>query len=148
MELGRSIVGNAVVLVGRVKAVSDSQAIIDISINDLGAFNKPKLSNPSLVIANKIRYHKKYSLKIGGPTPHPGDVISIRQKVPRLQVRDVVTIFNVGAYSISSSLQFTKGRIPVYIKKLSDSGKIFCIRRKENYKDILRTQKLEGLSGS
>ena len=136
LEPGRAIVDNAVILVGRILNIDRKWALADISINDLGY--KFPLRGKEFIVANKLFDKPTERINIGGPTVNPYDRLYRNAKVPHLEKGDVMVIFNVGAYTIPLATQFIRPRCAVYFKRLS--GKIELIRKRENYKDVIKNQ--------
>ena len=66
------------------------------------------------------------------------DLIESGIDLPKLEEGDVLIIKTVGAYELSQSMQFIRGR-PVVVS-ISPDGEINLCRRKETYKDILQCE--------
>jgi len=87
------------------------------------------------LIANKIGQEAKYEYNIAGPTLNTADVLAVNQKLPKMEVGDLVIVLDSGAYSLTRSNQFTILRPDaLYITK---DKKIKYLRKKEQPDDIL-----------
>ena len=133
LEPGRSIVGDAAVLVTRVRGVSGSWAFLDASRNHLGEspllFGRRILpereSGPGL---RRRAYH------LAGNTLNTRDVIDVRRKLPPLGEGDLLVFADAGAYTISRASRYAGLSPPVLL--LEPDGTLRTIRRAEALEDL------------
>jgi diaminopimelate decarboxylase len=135
-EPGRSLVGNAGIIVGQVRVVKDPWVFSDISINDVPEnlfFTEWRVFYP-----NRATQARDRRMHLSGPTLATNDVIMFNRDAPALQPGDPIAIFDVGAYSVSRANQFTRPRSGVYF--ITAAGAVETIRHPESIEDAMRTQ--------
>jgi diaminopimelate decarboxylase/protein-L-isoaspartate O-methyltransferase len=133
-EIGKGLVGDAAILVGRVQAVRGKSVIVDISHNDYG-YVFP-LKKRRLVVANKNNWPKTVKYYLWSDTLEKFDVIlKGKMKLPRISKADILVLFDVGAYSIPLSNQFLKPRCAVYF--ITGQGSEINIRKAEKAEDMV-----------
>jgi len=135
-EPGRCIVSNIAVLVGMVMHSKENWVFTDISVNDLA--ENIFFSERDFGFPGKMNVHVGGEVNISGPTLSTADVLYLKEKIPPIESGDPIVIFDVGAYSISRSTQFTRPRQAVYFK--AKDGSIKLIRTKETYEDVIKNQ--------
>lgn len=135
-EPGRSLVGSAGIIVGRVQVVKEPWVFSDICINDVPEnmfFAEWRLFYP-----NKMRAPRSNKVHLSGSTLATNDVVQFNTQTPSLEPGDLVAIFDTGAYSITRANQFTKPRSAVHYVR--SNGRVQTIRRRETVEDVMRTQ--------
>ena len=133
VEPGRFLVSDSGILITRVVAVKDKWIFIDGGINLIP--ESIFFIRRGFLIANKIGQEAKYEYNIAGPTLNTADVLAVNQKLPKMEVGDLVIVLDSGAYSLTRSNQFTILRPDaLYITK---DKKIKYLRKKEQPDDIL-----------
>lgn len=135
-EPGRSLVNNALVLVGRVRLVKANWVFTDLSINDLPEnlfFTERRVFFPG-----KLREQPVGRAIVSGPTLATNDVLFFEKEIPRLAAGDPIVVFDAGGYSIPRANQFTRPRNPVFF--LGKDGTMRLIRRRETVDDVVRMQ--------
>jgi diaminopimelate decarboxylase len=135
-EPGRSLVNNAVVLLGRVRLVKENWVFTDLSVNDVPEnlfFTEWRVFFP-----DKMRAPVVGKANLSGPTLSTYDVLFFEKEMPRVQTGDPIVIFDTGGYSIPRANQFTKPRNPAYF--LDKAGSLKLIRRRETVDDVVRMQ--------
>lgn len=142
LEPGRSIVGNAAILLTRVNAVKKTYknfVAVDAGFNLL---IRPVLYNAyhRVKVANKMdeKVHDKYT--IVGPICESGDILAEDRQLPRVEKGDLIAIFDVGAYGFVMSSQYN-GR-PRCAEVLVDGDRWYVIRERESYGDLIYKQKI------
>ncbi len=85
--------------------------------------------------ANKMTGVRDQKYDIFGPLCHPGDIVAKNQKFPELEVGDILTIMDAGAYFIPNQMNFSNPRPPVVC--VSD-GEHAIVRQREVFEDIVR----------
>lgn len=124
VEPGRSIVGNATLLVTRVQAVRGRWAFLDASKNYLPE-NSFLFTRPILPVRRAERPTAIQHLS--GSTLNTLDVIDFGRRLARLQPGDLLALGDAGAYSISRSTSYAGTTPPVYL--IRHGGEIEPIRR-------------------
>ena len=135
-EPGRSLVSNAGIIVGRVHVAKEPWIFSDISINDLPEnlfFQEWRMFYP-----NKMREQRDRKIHLSGTTLATNDVLRFNAEAPSLVQGDLVSVFDIGAYSISRANQFTRPRSGVYMVR--PDGRVDVIRRRETVEDVMRMQ--------
>ncbi|PWU07860.1 MAG: diaminopimelate decarboxylase [Verrucomicrobia bacterium] len=140
-EPGRSIIGNAGVLITQVVQIKKNPAkrfvIVDSGMNDL--------IRPALYEA----FHQVVPLK---PTPpHPGDLADLvgpvcesgdfflqDAKLPDLKPGDYLALMSAGAYGFVMSSHYNSR--PLAAEVLVDGSRSFLIRERESWKDLIRAE--------
>lgn len=134
LEPGRFIVSDTGVLVTRVVSVKDKWIFIDGGINLIP--ESIFFIRRGFIVANKVRQKASYKYNIAGPTLNTADVLAVDQKMPKMEVGDIVVVLDAGAYSLSRSNQFTILRPDALY--LTKEGKIKYLRNKEHPEDIIK----------
>jgi diaminopimelate decarboxylase len=99
-EPGRAIVGDAAILVTRVRALSRRWAFLDASRNVLP--ESPLLfSRRILPLAEPAERDERRFYHLSGSTLNTLDVLDLRRRLPRLEIGNLLAFCDAGAYSIS-----------------------------------------------
>ena len=137
-EPGRSIIGNAGILISKVIYIKNSERkcfiILDAGMNDL---MRPALYGANHRILPSIK-NSKMSKKIYefvGPICESTDKFSTLTKFQELKEKDIIAICDTGAYgmSLSSNYNIRPKATELLIKK----SKIKVIRKRQKYKDLI-----------
>lgn len=137
VEPGRSLVGNAGVLVGSViytKANGATQfLIIDAAMNDL---LRPSMYNAyHNIVAGRLNDAPEELYDIVGPVCETADTFARKRKLPRQEAGDLVIIEGAGAYgSVMASTYNTRPLIP---EVLVDGDAFRVIRRRPDYDSLI-----------
>ena len=132
IEPGRSIMGNAGILVTRVRAVQGNWLFLDASQNYLGE-SRLLFRREILPAANLPTSTQKY-FHFSGNTLNTMDYIGLCEKFGPVDAGDVVVLCDAGAYSLSRA-QHCGGVTPaVYL--LQANGDLREIRRAETIADL------------
>ncbi|MFA5089764.1 MAG: hypothetical protein WC510_01865 [Candidatus Omnitrophota bacterium] len=135
-EPGRCIVSSVAILVGKVVSQKRNWVFTDISVNDIA--ENIFFSERDYGFPGKMGAKIKRVVNISGPTLSTADVLYLKEKVPGLEAGDPIVIFDVGAYSIPRSTQFTQPRKAVYF--ITKDREIKLIRARETYEDVIKNQ--------
>jgi len=133
LEPGRSISGPMGILISKVVYLKDNWVFLDAS-----TYSLPEsifFARRKFIVLDKVIYLSRSKYNLAGASLNSADVFAFNEKLPQLERDDVVIIMDAGAYSISRSTQFTVLNPPVYL--LNREGKLFLIRRKGEYQDLL-----------
>jgi len=138
LEPGRSIIGNAGILLGRVlytKEANKHFIIADTGMNDLirptlyQAFHEVLPVKKSL-LARRIRGD------LVGPVCESGDFIAKDRDLPDMKGGDLFAVMGAGAYGFSMSSNYNAR--PRAAEVLVDGEDIKMIRRRETLRDLIR----------
>ncbi|NOX21452.1 MAG: diaminopimelate decarboxylase [Nitrospirae bacterium] len=142
VEPGRSIVGNAGILVTRVlytKAGFDRKFIIvDAGMNDL---MRPSLYNAfHQILPVKKKRGKKVFADVVGPICETGDFLAKGRELPDVRRNDFLAVMSAGAYGFSMSSNYNSRPRPAEV--LVDGNMHYLIRERETYRDLVRGEKI------
>ena len=137
VEPGRSIVGNAGILLTRVNYLKHTRhhdfAIVDAAINDL---LRPALYDGWHDVKRVIRHShaepRKYHLV--GPICETSDVLA-RDRTLALEQDDLLAIYGAGAYGFSMSSNYNSR--PRACEVMVDRGRVFKIRPRETVENLM-----------
>jgi diaminopimelate decarboxylase len=137
LEPGRSIVGNAGVLLSRVMQVKEGSAktflILDAAMNDL---MRPALYDAYHAVqpaAKKTGRKRKYD--VVGPVCETGDTFLVDEPLPPLAAGDLVALMTSGAYGAVMSSNYNTR--PLIAEVLVDGGQARLIRRRQTVDELL-----------
>ena len=137
-EPGRSLVGDAEILLARVGNIKDSPfgkyVFLDASTNHL----IPALITNQyyeIVLANKVNKKPVEKVNFAGPLCFTGDVLAMGRKTPKVEVGDVAVILNVGAYCKSAYATHNAYPKPATVMLTKSEAKI--VQLKETLENII-----------
>jgi len=143
VEPGRSIVGDAAILLTRVRAVQGKWAFLDASHNYLGEspflFARRVLPVTDPGPGTRRYYH------LSGSSLNSRDIIDVRRRLPVLVEGDLLALCDAGAYSISRAARYA-GLSPALYLVLAD-GSLRMIRRAEKLLDLTCPMVMPGDGG-
>ncbi len=137
VEPGRSLVGNAGVLVGSVIYTktngSSTFLIIDAAMND---FLRPSMYNAyHSIVGARLSDAPEELYDIVGPVCETGDTFARKRKLSRQEAGDLVIIEGTGAYgSVMASTYNTRPLVP---EVLVDGDEFRVIRRRPDYDSMI-----------
>jgi diaminopimelate decarboxylase len=137
VEPGRSLVGNAGILVGSVIYVKNGTEstflIIDAAMND---FLRPSMYNAYHHIAGgRENGHEEVLYDIVGPVCETGDTFARRRSLPAQDPGDLIVIEGAGAYgSVMASSYNTR---PLAPEVLVEGSEFRVIRKRPDYDSII-----------
>jgi len=137
LEPGRSLVGNAEVLLARVGNIKTTSTVkyaaVDASTNLLpGIFFENR--HYEVLVANKAGEKSEDVVSISGPLCVSGDVIARGCEMPRVEEGDIIAILNTGAYCQVGASTFNASPRPATLLLGEDSVDI--IQKSESREDI------------
>ena len=144
VEPGRFLVGNAGVLLTRVRYIKKSGAkkfaILDAGMNDL---IRPALYQSYHeivpVIETKSERERKISkIDIVGPVCESGDFFALDREMPELHEGDLLAIMSVGAYGFVMASNYNSR--PLAAEVLVRGDKFALIRKRQTWEDLVSSE--------
>jgi diaminopimelate decarboxylase len=132
VEPGRSLVGNAAIVVARVRAVDRSWVFVDASHNYLPE-SAILFSRAVLPVIRSGAGPERY-YHFSGNTLNTLDVIAFRCRLPLLREGDLVVFGDAGAYSISRASRYAGLSPAAHLVGVDGSRRM--IRRAESVADL------------
>jgi diaminopimelate decarboxylase len=142
VEPGRSLVGNAGVLLTTVLVLKQGQernfCVVDAAMNDL---IRPALYDAWMAIEPcRLRDAPAATWDVVGPICESGDWLG-RDRLLSVREGDCLAVLSAGAYAMSMASNYnSRGRAA---EVLIDSGRVTQIRRRETIDDLLATERLD-----
>ena len=142
LEPGRLLVGNAGVLLTRVRYIKRTGqkkfAIVDAGMNDL---IRPALYHSYHEIVpvkqTKSERERKISkIDIVGPVCESGDFFALDRQMPELREGDLLAIMSAGAYGFVMASNYNSRPLPA--EALVRGDKFALIRHRQTNKDLIR----------
>jgi diaminopimelate decarboxylase len=142
LEPGRSIVGNAGILLTKVLYVkrgeTDNFIVADAGMNDL---IRPSLYNAyHSILPVHYRKYKKIKASVVGPCCESGDILTKVRRIQNFQPGDLLAIMSCGAYGSSMSSNYNSR--PKTAEVLIRDSKHYLIRERETYEDLVIKEKM------
>src|SRR5438067_3903655 len=144
VEPGRFLVGNAGVLLTRVRYIKKSGtkkfAIVDAGMNDL---IRPALYQSyheivpcrASAAADAKRTEEIY---IVGPVCESGDFFALDREMPEVHEGDLLAIMSAGAYGFMMASNYNSRPLPA--EALVRGGKLALIRKRQTWEDLVRDE--------
>lgn len=142
MEPGRSIVGNAGVLLTKVEYLNATPyhnfAIVDAAMNDL---IRPSLYNGWHDIKRVVEYTEagEITYDVVGPVCETGDFLG-KNRLLRLKQGDLLAICSAGAYGFSMASNYNSR--PRVAEIMVDGDQAFEIRKRESVEDLMNGESM------
>jgi len=135
-EPGSYLVADSGILnvrVDNIKIINGSKwVVVDGGTNIIPSTNI--FRRQKIIVTNKADSSPIEYANIVGPLLYPEDIISLKTPVPEIEEGDLLTIFDCGAYSLSSSNQFLYPRPSAFL--LNSKNEVKKIRESETYQDV------------
>lgn len=143
LEPGRFIMGNAGVLVTKVLYVKQGAtgknfAIVDAGMNDLLRPTLYHAYHKIVAVTERQTEHKKYD--IVGPICESGDYLGLERNMQELLPGELLAVMGAGAYGFSMASNYNSR--PRVAELMVINGQLRCIRGREKYKDLIRSDKV------
>lgn len=136
-EPGRVLTGNAGILVTRVLYRKENNGknfiIVDAGMNDL---IRPTLYGAFQEILSVVKKNNTIKADVVGPVCESGDFFAKDRQVEDVERGDLLAIMSAGAYGFSMSSNYNSRRRPAEV--LVDGKRFFIIRKRDEYKDLVR----------
>ncbi len=150
LEPGRFIAGNAGILAAKVLYIKESYrkqfVIVDAAMNDLirpslyNAYHKiVNLSRPPQVLGRRSQIKDRKLVDVVGPICESGDFLG-KSRILDAVAGDYIAVMSAGAYGFSMSSNYNSRPRPAEV--LVDGSKYYLIREREDYKDLVRKEKI------
>jgi diaminopimelate decarboxylase len=141
MEPGRSLVGNAGVLLTEVLVLKPSPdknfAIVDAAMTDMV---RPAMYQAWMgIVPCSLRAQAPLHWDIVGPICESGDWLG-RDRALALQPGDLLALLSAGAYGMSMASNYNTR--PRAAEVMVDAGRVMLIRRREQVQDLFRDELL------
>jgi diaminopimelate decarboxylase len=130
-EPGRAIVGDAAVLVTRVRAIRDSWLFLDASRNHLP--ESPLFFTRRILPLSEKKGAERF-WNLSGCTLNTLDVLDMHRRLPPLAPGDGIAFCDAGAYSISRASSYAGLSPAVYL--LQSDGNVRLARRAAGVEDL------------
>ena len=139
LEPGRSIAGNAGILLTRVLYRKDTGAkkfvVIDAAMNDLirpslyGAFHD------ILPVDETARARAREIVDVVGPICESGDFLAKDRELAYVEQEDLLALMSAGAYGFAMASNYNTR--PRAAEVLVDGNRYTIVRRRETYEDLV-----------
>ncbi|SHK30397.1 diaminopimelate decarboxylase [Thermocrinis minervae] len=136
LEPGRSIVGNAGLLITQVQFLKDKGhkhfIIVDAGMNDLV---RPAMYEAYHHIVPVVYKDTGYlKADVVGPICETGDFLALDREIQRVERGDYLAVLSAGAYGFAMSSQYNAR--PRACEVLVEKGQVRVIRERESYEDL------------
>ncbi|MDR0373014.1 MAG: diaminopimelate decarboxylase [Nitrososphaerota archaeon] len=145
VEPGRYLVADAGILlttVNTIKVTPNRRFVgVDAGFNTL---IRPAMygSYHPILVANKLTATDKEPCDVAGPICESGDLLAKDRPLPEIAEGDLLAVLNAGAYGYSMSSQYNSR--PRAAEVLIRGGKPLVVREREQLKDLVTNQKVQG----
>ncbi|MDR1993779.1 MAG: diaminopimelate decarboxylase [Nitrososphaerota archaeon] len=145
VEPGRYLVADAGILlttVNTTKTTPNRKFVgVDAGFNTL---IRPAMygSYHPILVANRLNAADSETYDVAGPICESGDLLAKDRLLPEIAEGDLLAVLNAGAYGYSMSSQYNSR--PRATEVLIRGGKPVIIREREQLKDLVTNQKLQG----
>jgi diaminopimelate decarboxylase len=142
LEPGRSLIGNAGVLLTRVlygkRGETSNFIIVDAGMNDL---IRPALySAHHSILPVRYKKYKKIKASVVGPCCESGDILTKERRIQNFQPGDLLAVMSCGAYGATMSSEYnSRVKIP---EVLIHNGKFHIIRERGTYEDLVAKDRI------
>ena len=143
MEPGRSIVGNAGILVTKVlynkEGANKHFVIVDAAMNDL---LRPSLYDAHHDIQPVIKQESApvNTVDVVGPICESGDFLAKERQIEALERDDLIAVMSAGAYGFSMSSNYNSR--PRAAEVMVKGDEFFVISERESYTDLVRKERI------
>ena len=145
VEPGRFLVGNAGVLLTRVRYIKESSVkkfvIVDAGMNDLIRPSLYRSYHEIVPVEEKIqseRNRKIEKIDVVGPVCESGDFFALDREMPEVHEGDLLAIMSAGAYGFVMASNYNSRALPA--EALVRGGKLALIRKRQTWEDLVRDE--------
>lgn len=138
LEPGRSIVGDAGVLLTRVLFIKEGETksfvVVDAAMNDL---IRPSLYSSYHEIRPVHRHPAAVTavVDVVGPVCESGDFLATERELPRVREGDLLAVMNAGAYGFAMASNYNSRPRAAEVLVARESYSV--VRRRESYEDLI-----------
>ncbi|MBI4610990.1 MAG: diaminopimelate decarboxylase [Candidatus Rokubacteria bacterium] len=138
LEPGRSIVGNAGVLLTRVLYLKDNGpkrfVVVDAAMNDL---IRPSLYNAyhAILPVAEPRGGPARVVDVVGPICESGDFLAKDRELPAVEEGELLAVMSAGAYGFAMASNYNARPRPAEV--LVEGARFSLVRRRETYEDLI-----------
>ncbi|MGI8821575.1 MAG: diaminopimelate decarboxylase [Chthoniobacterales bacterium] len=142
LEPGRFLVGNAGVLLTRVRYLKQAElkkfVIVDAGMNDL---IRPALyqSYHEIVPVRAPSAPEREAVDVVGPVCESGDFFAENRLLPRMEAGDLAAIMSAGAYGFAMASNYNSRPLPAEV--LVDGARFSLVRARQTYADLVRDER-------
>jgi diaminopimelate decarboxylase len=146
LEPGRLLVGNAGILLTRVRYIKETGqkkfAIIDAGMNDLirpalyGSYHEIVLVNTGEGDSPNRPSRDTSKMDIVGPVCESGDFFAQDREMPPLQAGDLLAVMSAGAYGFVMACNYNSRPLPA--EAMVQGNKVTLIRKRQTLEDLTR----------
>jgi diaminopimelate decarboxylase len=153
VEPGRFLVGNAGVLLTRVRYIKQTGekkfAIVDAGMNDLirpalyhsyheiVPVEEPRsVGEADSFPSRKSTSTKKEKIDVVGPVCESGDFFALDREMPEVHEKDLLAIMSAGAYGFVMASNYNSRPLPA--EALVEGDKFSLIRKRQTWEDLVR----------
>jgi diaminopimelate decarboxylase len=144
LEPGRSIVGNAGVLLARVLYLKDNEAkrfvVVDAAMNDL---IRPSLYDAyhAILPVRAADGRPTRVVDVVGPICESGDFLARDRELPVVQEGELLAVMSAGAYGFAMASNYNARPRPAEVLVRGD--RFSLVRRRESYEDLIAAEQLK-----
>jgi diaminopimelate decarboxylase len=149
VEPGRFLVGNAGVLLTRVRYIKQTAekkfAIVDAGMNDLIRPALYRSYHEIVPVKQSITSRSKNKtprIDIVGPVCESGDFFALDREMPEVHEGDLLAIMSAGAYGFVMASNYNSRPLPGEV--MVHSNKVSLIRRRQTWEDLVRGEVVAG----
>lgn len=141
LEPGRLLVGNAGVLLTRVRYLKQTRqkkfVIVDAGMNDL---IRPALyqSYHEIVPVREPATAERESVDVVGPVCESGDFFAQNRELPEMKEGDLAALMSAGAYGFAMASTYNSRTLPAEV--LVQGDRFSLIRRRQTVEDLIREE--------
>ncbi len=142
MEPGRSIVGNAGIMVTKTLYLKEGEkkefVIVDAGMNDLIRPSLYEAYHHIVPVTRKKR--ARVCCDVVGPICESGDFLALNRDLHRVNQGEYLAVMSAGAYGFSMSSNYNSR--PKAAEVMVKDHRHFLIRRRETYDDLIRNDRV------
>ncbi len=131
-EPGRAVVGNAGILITRVRGIKGNWAFLDASRNYL--VESPLFIKREIICAARPMDKATRRYHLSGATLNTTDVVDFRRRLPALETGDVLALGDAGAYSLARASRYAGLSPAAYL--VGQDGVVRLIRPAETVREL------------
>ena len=144
MEPGRSVVGNAGILVTKTLYLKEGEeknfVIVDAGMNDL---MRPSLYNAYHHIQPVTKSRRDSMIAdVVGPICESGDFLAKDREIPKVKQGEYLAVMSAGAYGFSMSSNYNSR--PRIAEVMVNGGNYALVRKRESYNDLISGEIVPG----